>query len=275
MFNQMKPALLALAVLLVNWPMLQAQSQKEKVQQRVHLERIGRSKALNSTIVSLDTLYKGGLPVCIFKPLSRSLLGADNFSVRRLSDNEESILIARGSTNNLGKTVYYWVWVVTEAGKQRRFETAYTGFLDPPDDPIGDFMLMTDTGVHEANLEKFIQAKAGNFSDPPAPEYSPMRGMVERKRTAPVTTIGTDVLQDLKKVGTVHRQKITVEYKVLDEITVRFTDGTLVARAVNEKLNGHEWTVYCVKDKRTFQMTTAVGSDEKDIVRQLIDQFYL
>jgi len=250
-------------------------TQKEKVQQRVHLEKIGRSKALNSTIVSLDTLYKGGTAVCIFKPLSRSLLGADNFSVRRLSDNEESILIARGSTNNLGKTVYYWVWVVTEAGKQRRFETAYTGFLDPPDDPIGDFMLMTDTGIHEANLEKFIQAKSGNYSDPPSPEYSPMRGMVERKHTAPVNIIGTDILQDLKKVGTVHRQKITVEYKVLDEITVRFTDGTLVARAVNEKLNGHEWTVYCIKDKRYFQMSATTGSDEKDIVRQLIDQFYL
>lgn len=250
-------------------------TQKEKVQQRVHLEKIARSKALGSTLVSLDTLYKNGKAVCLFKPMSRSLLGSDNFSVRRLSDSTECILIARGSTNNLGKTVYYWVWVVTEAGKQRRFETAYTGFLDPPDDPVGDFGLMGDSGIILTNLEKFMQAKAGNYSNPPAPENSPARGLVERKRNAPVTVIGADIIQDFKKVGTVHRQKITVEYMIYDEITVRMTDGTLVARAVNQKLSGNEWEVYCTKDQRSFRITSIPGSDEKDIVRQLIDQFYL
>jgi hypothetical protein len=250
-------------------------SQKEKVQQRVHQEKIARSKALGSTLVSLDTLYKNGKAVCLFKPMSRSLLGSDNFSVRRFSDSSECILIARGSTNNLGKTVYYWVWVVTEAGKQRRFETAYTGFLDPPDDPVGDFELMGDSGIILPNLEKFMQAKAGNFSNPPAPENSTTRGLVERKRNASVSVIATDIIQDFKIIGTVHRQKITVEYKIYDEITVRMTDGTLVARAVNEKLSGHEWEVFCTKDQRTFRITTIPGNDEKEIVRQLIDQFYL
>ena len=250
-------------------------TQKEKVQQRVHQEKIARSKALGSSLVSLDTLFKNGKAVCLFKPMSRSLLGSDNFSVRRFSDSTECILIARGSTNNLGKTVYYWVWVVTEPGKQQRFETAYTGFLDPPDDAVGDFELMSDSGLIAANLEKFKLAKTGNYSNPPAPDNSPNRGLVERKRTAPVTVIATDIIQDFKKIGTVHRQKITVEYKIYDEITVRMTDGTLVARAVNEKLSGHEWEVFCTKDQRTFRITTIPGNDEKEIVRQLIDQFYL
>lgn len=266
--------LINLAILTLTTVPFISDAQINVKEQKRHADKVAKSKEKSKTILSLDTVFASGKPYALMIPTKKGLLGAYEWSVKPLKGGKEVAYIALTTIGQAGTSSSKYVWVF--AALNLRAETLIS---EKPEENLVAYDLLNDSSLNKDHVQRFCSLKGNSISAAPVvpePIKPPAPKQVERDRTRNILIIGKDVSQDLKTIGTIEKTTVTIDYKMYTQLIIKFMDGTICATALNNELNGHEWTITTASNNtKTTVKATSFADDQKTVLKWLIDSLYL
>ncbi len=116
----------------------------------------------------------------------------------------------------------------------------------------------------------------GSVSAQQASKNQPEKStLVKRNKNAGITFIKDQIYQDDKVIGGMQVAQGTEKGRIVRTFTVFFTDGSKIAEAKSYGSTSHEWNITTVVDKHTHVITSHANNDAVDVIKYLIDKYYL
>ena len=244
-----------------------AQKKYFRFELKKHYRKVYQSKINHSVVLSLDTIFKSGVPYAILK--KKKQIPYNNYFLYSVN-HEELIQIYTRSSSNTDNTLYY-AFKFTGSGKTAEAEKYYGFSLEKE---IVKNELVINNQVDPFKETLFLEKYPRIFSDlslrkqvSGIPEnkvngenmYEP----VERDRNSEYYYREGKIIQDYK---------IVAQYKVLEDVT-RFylPSGILVAEARKNE-NGN-WQIRTLKDRKSGEVKFI--SDVREVIAYLLKGAYI
>jgi hypothetical protein len=189
-----------------------------------HAALVAESRAENSTVVSMDTIFKAGVPYGILKATSLNML-QDEHTFYALN-GEEVINVVQSSPKAGNKTWQEYKFLDREANGSAFLEYAMTTMTVV--DKIVDADLLSPTGLNRNNATRFMLRWPDPDNRPKAPEAN---RMVDRDRSRPVRDYFTErkIMQGNVVIGKYSTSRGSQNGVDITTATVYYMDGTVCA----------------------------------------------
>lgn len=242
-----------------------------KAKDKIHNERVAKSKKSGKGASSRDTLYCGGKPYAIAKEVSHNLMGsATVYSFKAFKQTDEAFKVTLESVSSGANAVYYWVWTLGDT----RFETEQK---ENPVDMACYHYLFTDSTLNVKNFNTLKKTKGkviSGYNGAPAPKPK-NEEEANRNRNDKLVFSGRDIRQSSVLIGHIEGTTITSGGNIITTYTIYNKSGNLVATAKNKGVTDHEWEVITANDNRTHKVSSSLMHDQEDVVKLLVDNMYL
>jgi len=284
----MKTNLLLLAILACCFASGQEVSDRKM---KSHLKEVAKSKEKGSVIWDLDTVYRSGVPYCIIIEKSHGLLPSD-YSVKNL-DGMELIAVKYNSvrdpnpnphfpgTVTTSPNISYYTYYFTDT--RNMAEIAYGKKVYKT---VAEENLIDGDHVNSNEEAKFITMNGMKFSgddknqniqvtQQSSNNNNSYTNLVERDRNKTITIVNNQVNQDFKVVGSVQLTQEGDNGKIVKTYSVFLPDGTKIAEGKCYGITAHNWNVITLKDNQSRTVNSSFNNDAIDIVKWLINAYYL
>ena len=265
-----------------------AQQPSEK-EMKSHMKEVEKSKEKQSVIWDMDTVFVSGVPYCIVLEKSNGFLQPHDYSVRSLQGTElinvkYMMYTKPGSiTNNTPTTtnVAYYSWLFMDT--QQKSEISYPNKVYKW---VVEYNLVYGNQLNSAAETKFISLNGNMFSQDQANNAAMQQQqavaapngtgrMVERNRNAGIMILLGSISQDNLVIGSVKQYQDAENGTIVKTITVSLPDGSVIAQCKAYGVNSDTWTIVTLKDNRSNTITSTVNNDSMDVVKYLINGYYL
>jgi hypothetical protein len=242
-----------------------------KAKNKIHNEKVSKSKKSGKGASSRDTLYCSGKPYAIAKEESHNLMGQTTvYSFRAFKQSNEAFRTTLESVSSGANAVYYWVWTMGDI----RFETEQK---ENPVDMVCYHYLFTDSLLNKKNFNTMKQTKGkaiSGYNGAPAPKPK-NEEETNRNRNDKLVFSGRDIRQSSVLIGHIESATITSGGVIYTTYTIYNKGGNLVATAKNHGVTDHEWEIVTANDNRTHKVSSSIMHDQEDVVKLLVDNLYL
>jgi hypothetical protein len=283
----MKIVFWSLSILVLGIPSI-ASSQHTEKELKKHEEAKLKSFKRNKAIVSLDTLFYKGNPICLYI-VESTFLGTVMKGTVKNMDGTEAIWTRFVSNQEMPnvRNLSYFEFIFVGSGRKAyvpntlggSFEKTIAteglfkdGFLNPAGEekltaqnPMPTFDGSTVVVVQGNGRTQVIQPNVGQNNSP----------LVQRNRFGTIQISGNLINQDFKQVGNISKRIEAKDGTIYTYYQISLPNGTDLATAIARGATSHEYTVTTFKDNRTFTVNSSIGKDEFDIAKFLIDNGYL
>jgi hypothetical protein len=244
-----------------------------------HQEKVAKSAAKKSILLSLDTIFSSGNPYAILKSTkSNNYLMAKDYKLSTLSGIEVVDIVYACVTDN--KCYYSFNFFET----MQKAELQYDISVNIPK-IIVENNLVNDSSLSETNKNRFIMkypptistsqnGRVVRLENPNSPNIS--YETVDRNRNAMVQQFGTELKQDFVLIGTIKVSTSAAEGKIVKVIEFYHPTGIKIAQATQEKTASNNYQIITLKDNKLHTQTISfIGKESEDIAYYLCKIFYM
>jgi len=256
-----------------------ANAQPTEKQLKKHQEKIAESKTKNKVVLSLDTIYKSGVPYAVLK--EKKVMLTSDYSLYSLTGKElvDIPYECVDDNNSASGMLCYYAFLFLQSGKRGEIEI---GIGDKIEKIIVECDLVKDNDINPSGENKFLMKNPPKYSNKPqnngttvivinngntSTVTGDMYQTVERKRDATIYVFGEELKQDFKVIGSAKKQQKTISFYL--------PNGTKIAEATSQNYNDTQWKIVTLKDNKVHNTSTSFGSDTKDLAKYLTDLYYL
>jgi hypothetical protein len=237
-----------------------------------HARMVSESRAERSTIVSMDTVFKAGMPYAVIKSTGGMLTPVHTFYT--LNGREVIDVVQSASKKNTTKT--FQEYKVLDPGVAGSAFIEFSMSTMTVVDYIVDNDLISSTGVNTNAANTFILKYRDPDIQPKAPEVN---RMVDRNRTAEVFDVMTEkkIKQGGKIIGSYKETGDMVGDERYATKTVYFTDGTVCATVTYKYFSPFDAEIVTSKDNKSHNVSReGVNRDIFEVaLKYLVDKLYL
>jgi hypothetical protein len=252
---------------------LQAQKAPSPKDLQKHQNRVNNSLRRGTVLLSLDTIFKSGAPYCLCKPIGRGILGVSQYSISPLIGQEE-IHVQLVSEGTGSAAVHYWDMSFLKRGQKLRIPRSESFSR-----LVVDYGLFTENAINlEAVDRLFLIKMPPSIIAPGAAINGPgvaVDQRVNRNQSANIHISGQQIRQGGVVIGTILQETINTPGDMHHRITVRYTNGNVVAVARNGGIADHEWFITIMADNRQFSVSSSAGRGTLDVATKLVELQYL
>lgn len=238
-----------------------------------HHEKIAKSKAKGSTVLSLDTVFLAGEPYCILKTTKKAL-GTPHEQKASALNGEGILLISLEMREN--NSEYYWKYQFMDAGEVAEFSF---GTGTDAEENLTKYEIYHPEGINEKGVRLFVKANpsrdAKRTLGSGKAEVDDEDEMLVRNRNTAIMVFGNAVKQDNKTIATVAKTQEATGGTIVQKIIIYNHNENKIASAEGQGAVANEWVIITRRDGRKHQVTTATGMEVRDIVSYLVSKYYL
>lgn len=254
---------------------LNAQTKSEKIMKK-HLEKVAKSKEKGTVILSLDTIFKSGIPYAILKD-KKQFFRVVEYNLFALNGTE----LAYIPLECVEKTSdCYYTFVFLDSGKKGEIKPDFTFDIEKV---IVENNLVNDTTLNAKAVDIFVlkhpqklalQTQNNNNS---ANNTDGIRyEMIERDRDAMIQVFGERIEQGFKKIGTVKKSTWSADGKFGDLLSFYLPNGIKIAEAKQEDVTSDKYRIVTLKDNRFHYIDIDnIAATIQEIAKLLVDKYYL
>lgn len=283
----MKITFLTLSLLAFGLPRI-GMSQHTEKELKKHEEAKIKSLKRNRAVVSLDTLFYKGSPICLYN-VESTFMGTVMKGTVKNMDSTEAIwtrFISNQEMPNV-RNLSYFEFIFVGSGRKAyvpntlgsSFEKTIAteglfkdGFLNPAGEeklvaqnPKPTFDGSTVVVVQGNGRTEIIKQNVGENNSP----------LVQRNRFGSIQISGNLINQDFKQVGNINKRIEAKDGTIYTYYQISLPNGTDVATAIAKGATSRDYTVTTFKDNRSHSVVSSIARDEFDIAKFLIDNGYL
>lgn len=252
-----------------------AQTKSEKIMKK-HLEKVAKSKEKGTVVLSLDTIFKSGVPYAILKD-KKEFFRVVEYNLFSLNGTE----LAYIPFECVDKTTdCYYTFVFLDSGKKGEIKPSFSFDIE---EVIVENNLVNDTTLNakavdifvlkhpqKLGLEKRNNQSASNNTD--GIRYE----MVERDRDAMIQIFGERIEQGFKRIGTVKKTTWSADGKIGDLLSFYLPNGFKIAEAKQEDVTSDKYRIVTLKDNKFHYIDIDnIAATKEEIAKLLIDKYYL
>lgn len=240
-----------------------------------HIKAVEKSRLKKKALASLDTFFYAGEPQSIHKTIEKGLFGmVISYSLHALETQEELVLVNFLNIGDSKTAVYVHDLVFPAQGIKLRLENN-----QDPLELMGKYAILEPTQVNTQNLNKMLLILGKptiNLSTSQTPATTTNKApLVERNRNGMVQILGSKILQGGVEIGSINKENLARDGKIITHIQINYTNGQVAAVAKNQGITNHDWNITTAHDNKTHTLSSSIGKDEEDIVKTLISLLYL
>ncbi len=257
-----------------------ANAQVSEKEMKKHLEKVAKSKADESVVRSLDTIFNAGIPYAILK--EKKVMLATDYTLFSL-DGKELVNIPYEcveQANNSSNQVCYHAFLFLQSGKRGEMQV---GVGMKVERTIVNYDMVRNNDINPAGENKFLMRYPPKFSgvqqtttvvvvnNGTAGTYT----TVDRNRNGSISLFGTELKQDFKTIGSVTKSTSSSNGILIYTVSYFLPNGTKIAEATGEGINCKSWRVVTMKDNQSYTITTTFSQQEEQLAKFLSDRYYL
>lgn len=244
-----------------------------------HLEKVSKSAAKKSILLSLDTIFSSGKPYAILKSTkSNNYLMAKDYKLSTLSGSEVVDIVYACVTD----TKCYYSFNFFES--MQKAEIQYDISVNLPK-IIVENNLLSDSSLLETQKNRFLMkypptistsqnGRVVRLDSPNSPNIS--YETADRNRNAMVQQFGTELKQDFVLIGTIKVSSSAAEGKIVKVIEFFHPTGIKIAQATQEKTASNNYQIITLKDNKVHTQTISfIGKEAEEIAYYLSKLFYM
>jgi hypothetical protein len=285
----MKTKLTLLALLAFGCAYAQQPTEKEMMK---HMKEVQKSRDKQSVIWDMDTVFVSGAPYCVITEKDNGFLQPHDFIVKSLQGTEliyvkyniytkPSTTVVNNTPQTTTTNVAYYSWLFEDT--QQKSEISYPNKVYKW---VVEYNLINGNQINSAAETKFISLNGTQFSQDAAHSVAVQQQvnnaapngtgvMVDRNRTAGIMILDGTVTQDSHVIGTVKITQDAVNGTIVKTMTVWLPNGAMIAQGKAYGATSNSWTVVTMKDNQSRAITSSVNEDAMDVVKFLINSYYL
>jgi len=252
---------------------LQAQRAPTPKELQKHQNRVNNSLRRGTVLVSMDTIFKSGVPYCLSKPLGRGILGVTQYSISPLMGQEE-IHVQLVSEGVGSAAVHFWDLSFLQRGQKLRIPRAENFSR-----LIVEYGLFNENAIIPEAVDRlFLIKMPPSVIAPGAAINGPgvaVDQRVARNQNGNIHISGQQIRQSGVVIGNVLQETVNNPGDMHHRITVRYTNGNVVAVARNGGITDNEWFITIMADNRQFSVSSTTGRGMLDVVTRLVELQYL
>lgn len=245
-----------------------------------HRQKVSKSRENGSVEYSLDTIFKAGVPYCLFK--AKEGINGNEFSVQSF-DQKEQVYVKMDcvpSPNDTSKKDCFWVFTFMESGKSA--ELNYAKASDLPKYIVENNLIVNNTVNPEGETRLLIlYPQRKSISAAPNSQMTVVMAdadkyvLVERDRTAEVMFYGDRIQQDSTEIGYYTEDKWEEEGKIIVTLSFYLPSGLKVADVTFDQAAKANLVMHTTKDYKTYHVDVNPEIQMQHICKFLIQKFYL
>lgn len=270
----------------------QERQKKEKEIQK-HQEKIKKSLEKKQAILSLDTLFFEGKPVCLVTTDGSGVFGGRDYTFKSF-DGTELIYCKYDANVISNKSEPYYTYTFFETGLKA--EDGFSIGYDKPFEKVAKRGLIKNGKTDTASIKRFVMVVGNKFTDKQNNNANAIGSLltivnnrsinnnessgnnyklVSRNKQGIVMVMVKDILQSNVTIG-YYTKTAEIQHNTNVWATrIYLPDGTLVCESATPDLQPGSIEFKTQKDNRLHTISTSFGNDTRDMVNYLIQHSYL
>jgi hypothetical protein len=245
---------------------------------RRHRQKVSKSREKGTVEYSLDTIFKAGVPYCLFKTVNEDM----EFSIQSF-DQKEHVHVKMDcipTTSDTSKRDCFWVFTFLGSGKSA--ELYYAKVSDLPEYIVENNLIVNNTVNPDGETKMLIlfPQRKSTIAAPNSQMTVVMADadkyvLVERDRTAEVFFYGDRIQQDSIEIGYYTEDKWEEEGKIIVTLSFYLPSGLKVADVTFDQAAKANLVILTMKDYKTYHVDVNPDIQMQHICKFLIQRFYL
>ena len=262
--------------------------QKKEREIKKHRDKVKKSLEKRQAVLSLDTLFYEGKPVCLVATDGSGALGGRDYTFKNFDGTE--LIYCRYDANVIAnKSEPYYTYTFFETGLKA--EDSYSLGYDKPFEKVAKRGLIKNGKTDSAAIQRFIMVVGNKFSDRQNNHLSLLTiinnetgnnsssrnnyKLVSRNKQGMVMVMTKDILQSNVNIGYYTKTPEIQNGTMVWATRVYLLDGTLVCEAETSDMQPKSVGFKTQKDNRWHTITTSFGNETREIVEYLVQHSYL
>jgi hypothetical protein len=281
--NMKRVKLSFMILALLAFSTLNAQTKMTDKEAAKHMKEVQKSKDKGTSIWDWDTVYNNGIPYCIIYEVEKGAFHHNDYSVRSLT-GQELIYVkydiytdyAAAQPNSPAPQSGYYQYIFTDTK-----QVAELLMNRPFKEIVRNNLIDNGTTVNAAAETAFLALYPRKYSQmaPPPPvvsgpmviDYTP----VPRNRNGGLMILLNTISQDGVNIGNIQTNESNMNGVITVTQNFFLPNGTKVAMATAQGRGVHIWNVITMKNNAQITITSTNGQDNMDIIKFLINGYYL